>query len=106
MKRLCAASAALGLILAAHTVPAQAQPRQDAGAIAFVSDLDSTAQAVTDEIYLIDPTTRRVHRLTDDLPGVERWPTVSPDGRSLAWVRVVTDGAGVPRPDVKRDLPL
>jgi len=53
-----------------------------------------------DEIYLIDPQTRRVHRLTYDLPGVERWPTISPDGRFLAWVRGGDRRSRGPSPDL------
>ena len=45
MKPLCAAGAALGLILGKHTVPAQAHPRHDPGAIA--SGLDRTADVPT-----------------------------------------------------------
>ena len=40
MKRLCAASVVLGMILATPASLGEAVPRIDAGAIAFVSDLD------------------------------------------------------------------
>lgn len=99
MKRLCAA-ATLGLVLAVQAGPAQARPHHDAGIIAFVSDRDSTADAVVDEVYLLDPRTGSVDRATEDLPGFERWPTISPDGRSLAWVRGVLDETGAARPDL------
>jgi Tol biopolymer transport system component len=100
MKRLCAAGAVLGLIMAALTTTAEASRGQWESAIAFVSDRDSaSAGAVIDEIYLLDPRTGEIQRVTYDLPGVERWPTISPDGRSLAWVRWPVE-AGVPRPDL------
>ena len=87
----------LGTVAAA---PAEAGPRRDRGLIVYVSDRDSTsADAVVDEVYGLDPRTGAVTRLTYDLPGIERWPTVSPDGRSLAWVRWVVDADGVPRQD-------
>ena len=99
--RLSAAGAVLRLLLAATAGLAEAGPRTDAGAIAFVSDRETTvADAPINEIYLLNPQTRQVHRLTHDLPGVERWPTISPDGRALAWVRWVVDEAGSPRPDL------
>lgn len=101
MRRLWALGAVLVLVLVAPVSPAEARPRQDAGPIAFVSDLATTsADAVVDEIYFLDPQTRHIDRVTYDLPGVERWPTVSPDGRSLAWVRWGIDADGGYRPDL------
>ena len=90
-----------------HVVDLRPRPRPDAGVIAYVSDRDTPADATEfiDEIYLLDPQTRAVQRLTYDVPGVERWPTIAPDGRSLAWVRFVFDDSG-PRQDLERDFPL
>jgi TolB protein len=100
MLRLLAAAVTLGLVLTAQPGPAHAHLRRDAGAIVYVSDRDSTnADDPIDEIYLIDPRARSLDRLTYDLPGVERWPVVSPDGRSLAWVRWGSDAQGY-RPDL------
>jgi hypothetical protein len=101
MKRRYAAGAALALIIAAPGSYASADPRHDGGVIAYTSDRDTPADATefVDEVYLLDPQTRAVQRMTYDRPGVERWPTVSPDGRSLAWVRFIFDDSG-PRQDL------
>jgi len=101
MKRRYAAGAALALIMAAPGSYASADPRHDGAVIAYTSDRDTPADATefVDEVYLLDPQTRAVQRMTYDRPGVERWPTVSPDGRSLAWVRFIFDDSG-PRQDL------
>ena len=36
--------------------------------------------------------------MTYDLAGVERWPTISPDGPSLAWIRFEQEDTGAARP--------
>lgn len=102
MRRLLTAVAALGLVWTAQTTTADAAPHaRSSGVIVYVSDQDSTsADDVIDEIYAVDPQTRDITRLTYDLPGVERWPVVSPDGRSLAWIRWEVDANGVPRQDL------
>jgi Tol biopolymer transport system component len=101
MKRLYAIGVALALVLVAPASAAEAHPRHDRGAIVYISDRASvSADDPIDEIYALDPYTRQVDRLTYDVPGVERWPTISPDGRSLAWVRWGVDDTGALRPDL------
>ncbi len=83
------------------TLPVSAQSdtvktSQTSGAIVFTSDRDSTAAATFDDIYLLRPGSERVDRLTADLD-VDDWPTLSPDGRSLAWLKIPLDDNGVAR---------
>lgn len=95
MKRVAAIGAALGLVLAAYPEPAQAHDHRDPGAIAFISDRDSTADTVIDDVYLLNPRTDQVLRVTNN-SDVESFPTVSPDGRTLAYL-VIPIVAGVPQ---------
>ena len=112
MRRLYAAGAALGLILAAPVTSAQAHPRYDAGAslrdldsttstasrngrsvalrgassIVFISDRDSPSpDQTTDEVYLYDTATGRTSRLTTNTVA-ESFPQISPDGRYLSYL--------------------
>src|SRR4051794_32845890 len=57
------------------------------GVVAFVSDRDSTATVINDDIYLLHPASKRVDRVTTD-EAVDWWPALSPDGRSLAWLKI------------------
>jgi Tol biopolymer transport system component len=79
---------ALPVLLLPLTAPPAAAHRPHAvrSWIAFVSDRDSLDQTdeVNDEIYLLDPRTRRTVRITDD-PGIDQVPLISPDGRRLLW---------------------
>jgi Tol biopolymer transport system component len=58
MKRLYAASAVLGLILTAPTGLAEAHPRTDTGAIAFVSDRDRDRETAADNASLDERSAR------------------------------------------------
>jgi Tol biopolymer transport system component len=63
------------------------------GAIVFVSDPDSTAETVVDDVYMMKPRSRVTYRLTDDLD-VEWFPSISPDGKWLAFTHLpLKDGA-------------
>ena len=99
---LCAATAAVTwAVPASHASPNSggAHSRYANGLIAYVSDRDSaSAEQVIDEVYVMEPRTRRVFRMTED-PAVEEWPTLSSDGRHLAWVRLPVDADGTPRLD-------
>ena len=88
MSPLRLAAAALVLIPlgppAAHAGPgAGGMP----GAIAFVSDRDSPAGTVIDDVYVRTP--RATHRVTRDAD-VEWFPSIAPDGRWLAFGHVPT----------------
>ncbi|HSU34118.1 MAG TPA: hypothetical protein VLJ88_00515 [Propionibacteriaceae bacterium] len=79
-------------IVIANPDPAHSGAR-GGGAIVFTSDRDSTPPAIDDDIYLLRPGSPRVHNLTDDV-SADQWPALSPDGRSLAWVKFPLDAAG------------
>jgi len=82
------------------TAPTSAEARPQlvgAGGIAFVSDRDSPSpEEVIDEVYIVEPSSRRIHRMTNDNgQRAELWPTISPNGRYLAFIgeAVLPDGS-------------
>lgn len=85
--RLCVVGLLVGLLAAGQITPVQAHPRRDAGSIVFISDRDSTATVVIDDVYLLDPVSRITHRLTEG-PDIESMPALSPDGQTLAFTYI------------------
>jgi Tol biopolymer transport system component len=86
MKRLVCPALAVVLGASAALVPASAEaaPRRTS-AIVFVSDQDHRPPGeVVDDVYLYDTRTGRTSNLTDDREA-EAFPSLSPDGRYLAY---------------------
>ena len=92
-RRLCVVGVLVGLVAAGQTNPVQAHPGGGGGGIAFISDRDSTATTVIDDVYLLDPASGITHRLTNG-PEIESMPALSPDGKTLAftYIPVSEDG--------------
>jgi Tol biopolymer transport system component len=80
-------AAALALVAIASASDPTGTPLED-GRIAVVSEFH------TSEIYIADSSGKNQRRLTNDRLG-SRWPTVSPDGRRLAFSRKEADGWSV-----------
>lgn len=96
MRRLLAfvAGAPVVATLLLVPLPADARPHgpRASGAIVYVSDRDSPSpDDPVDDVYLLTPPDGRVFRMTEDGGGAERFPTLSPDGRWLAFVRFTDD---------------
>ena len=92
--RLCVVGVLVGLVVAGQTTPVEAHPRDGGGGIVFISDRDSTATTVIDDVYLLDPGSGITHRLTNG-PEIESMPALSPDGKTLAftYIPVAEDGS-------------
>ena len=96
-KYLITAVATASLFLAAPAVAdSGAGARSDPpGAIAFVSDRDSTVTVTNDDVYLLHAGSKQVDRLTTS-SAADWWPALSPDGRSLAWLKIPVEEPNTP----------
>ena len=85
--RLCVLGLLAGLVGAGQITPVEAHPRDGGGGIVFISDRDSTATTVIDDVYLLDPASGITRRLTNG-PDIESMPALSPDGETLAFTSI------------------